>query len=57
MKQIGRKTRVRRLKAELEHVRKNISCLNKKLESVNSKRDEAYKRAYEPGEQKKEMVL
>ncbi|KAL8228509.1 hypothetical protein R6Q57_016093 [Mikania cordata] len=56
-RQIGRKTRVRRLKAELEHVRKNISCLNKKLEIVNSKRLEAYKRSYELGEENKEMVL
>ncbi|XP_023757102.1 proton pump-interactor BIP131 [Lactuca sativa] len=49
----GRKARVARLKADLELVRKSISCLQKELEDVNTKRSKAYKRAYELGEKKK----
>ncbi|MFS8024287.1 hypothetical protein Hanom_Chr16g01461471 [Helianthus anomalus] len=52
---IGRKAKVTRLKAELEHVRKNISSLEKEIENVNTKRSEAYKRGYELGEQKKDL--
>ncbi|KAJ0813725.1 putative proton pump-interactor [Helianthus annuus] len=52
---IGRKAKVKRLKAELEHVRKNISSLEKEIENVNTKRSEAYKRGYELGEQKKDL--
>ncbi|KAI3736161.1 hypothetical protein L6452_15695 [Arctium lappa] len=51
---MGRKRRVTRLKSELERVRKGIGYLQKELEDVNSKRIEAYKRAYELREQKKE---
>ncbi|PWA51732.1 hypothetical protein CTI12_AA461460 [Artemisia annua] len=53
--QIGRNARVTRLKAQLQPVMKNISCLKRELENANSKRLKAYKRAYELGEQKKEM--
>ena len=52
----GRKARVARLKADLELVRKSISCLQKELEDVNTKRSKAYKRAYELGEKKKGLV-
>ncbi|KAI3736162.1 hypothetical protein L6452_15696 [Arctium lappa] len=52
----GRKRRVARLKSEMEFVRKNISCLQKELQDVTSKRLKAYERAYELGEQKKELV-
>ncbi|KAJ9550239.1 hypothetical protein OSB04_014284, partial [Centaurea solstitialis] len=52
----GRKRRVARLKAELEFVRKNISCLQKELQDVSSKRL-LYKRAYDLGERKKERVF
>ncbi|KVI04243.1 hypothetical protein Ccrd_017437 [Cynara cardunculus var. scolymus] len=51
----GRKHRVTRLKSELERVRKSIGSLQKELEDVNSKRIKAYKRAYELGEQKREL--
>ncbi|XP_024990803.1 proton pump-interactor BIP131-like [Cynara cardunculus var. scolymus] len=53
----GRKRRVKRLKSELEFVRKNISHLQKELQDVTSKRLKAYERAYELGEQKKELKL
>ncbi|KAI3795335.1 hypothetical protein L1987_37987 [Smallanthus sonchifolius] len=54
--QIGRKSKVRRLKAELVHVRKNICYLNKKLENVDSKILKAYKSAKELGDQNKALV-
>ncbi|GKE20573.1 proton pump-interactor 1-like protein [Tanacetum coccineum] len=53
--QIGRNARVTRLKAELQPVMKNISCLQRELENVNSKRLKAHERVYQLGEQKKEM--
>lgn len=52
----GRKARVTRLKADMELVRKSISCLQKELEDVNTKRIKAYQRAYELVEQKKGLV-
>ncbi|KAI3736125.1 hypothetical protein L6452_15664 [Arctium lappa] len=39
------------LKAELEHVRKNIRCMEREVEKINSKRMQVYKRAYELREQ------
>lgn len=47
----GRKARVTRLKAELELVRKSITCLKKELKQVKTKRSKAYKHAYELGVQ------
>ncbi|CAI9299558.1 unnamed protein product [Lactuca saligna] len=42
----GRKAIVKRLKADLELVRKRISCLQKELEDVYTKKSKAYQRCY-----------
>ncbi|KAL7587945.1 hypothetical protein Lser_V15G40698 [Lactuca serriola] len=49
-----RTTKVTRLKAELELVRKSIRSMDRELEKLNSKRIKAYKCAYNYGEQKEE---
>ncbi|KAJ0448026.1 hypothetical protein HanLR1_Chr00c0132g0718001 [Helianthus annuus] len=55
-KQNERQAKAKRLKAELQYVRKKINYLNNKLENVDSKILKAYKHRRELQDEKKELV-